>query len=91
MGGGGSQKLKFPCIISLKTNKDVLQLTKRANQRRGLPGTQETGYPAPEKSDASPQEDGQEQGWGDGYTPGGKGNLHGLDRLEARTEISPKR
>ena len=49
MGGGGSQKITFPCIISLKTNKDVFQITKRANQRGGLPGTQETGYPAPEK------------------------------------------
>lgn len=43
---GGSQKLKFPCIISPKTNKDVLQLIERINQRGGLPGTQETGYPA---------------------------------------------
>lgn len=46
---GGSQKLKFPCIISPKTNKDVLPLIKRVNQRGGLPGTQKTGHPAQDK------------------------------------------
>lgn len=45
-------------MISPKANEDMFQLIKGVNQGRGLSGTQETGYPTQDRSNANPQEDG---------------------------------
>lgn len=54
---GGSQKLKFPCIISPKTNKDMLQLIERINQEEDYQEPRKPGI-SPRQSDADLQEDG---------------------------------